>query len=160
MEHFRTERNKVILDLHSYIIDQLVDSTTEIHIGCDSQVYGPTIVYVLVIGFRRGIHGAHCIHKKIRKPRPPRSVCEDEQVLERLTEETYLTMELAQQLMEMPNVRISVVEFDFNAEEEHLSNKMKAMATGWSKGMGFNTRIKPEELLACKYADHVCRSNI
>lgn len=157
-KYFKTEKGKIV-DVIEYSVLQLSkEPNTHIHIATDSQVHGPKITYVISIVYRFGLKGAHCIHKRIKEDRPPKSVPQTEQVLERLTNEVYKTMELAQYISDNSSIKIYAVEFDFNEEEIHLSNKLIAMATGWAKGLGYNVRVKPEELLACKYADHLCRT--
>lgn len=156
--YFRTEKGQLV-DIIDYAANQIkLNPTTKIIIGCDSQVHGPKITYVLCIIFRFGANGAHGIHKRIKEDRPPKNVPQGEQVLERLSNEVYKTMELAQYISDNSSIKIHAVEFDFNEEEIHMSNKLIAMATGWAKGLGYNVRVKPEELLACKYADYLCRS--
>lgn len=154
--YFRTETGKLV-DIIDYAAEQIkLNPHVHVHIGTDSQVHGGKIVFVSSIIFRHGTNGAHGIYKKIEEIRPPKSVPQTEQVLERLTTEVYKTMELAQYISDNSSIKIHAVEFDFNEEEIHMSNKLIAMATGWAKGLGYNVRTKPEELLACRYCDHLC----
>ena len=69
-----------------------------------------------------------------------------------------MTMELAQFLIDNTSIKIHAVEFDFNEEECHFSNKLLNLATGWARGLGLNTRSKPDELIACRAGDHYCRT--
>jgi predicted RNase H-related nuclease YkuK (DUF458 family) len=157
-KYFRTSDGKIV-DILDYSVIQLQKNpNTRIFIGCDSQVFGPEIKYVLCIVYRSENRGGHYIYKTIKKNRPPRSVPENIQVEQRLSEEVYMTMELATYIKMNSSIELECVEFDFNEEESHLSNKLIGMSTGWARGMGFKTRIKPEELIACKAADHICRN--
>lgn len=156
-KYFRREDKKLV-EVIQYSLDQIKNNPgVKIHIGCDSQVFGPIISYALTIVYRNGTKGGHYIYKRIKKDRPPRNIPKEVQVHERLMEEVYMTMELAQYLQDNSSIKIEAVEFDFNEEESFLSNKLTNMATGWAKGMGFNARIKPEELIACRAANHICR---
>jgi predicted RNase H-related nuclease YkuK (DUF458 family) len=156
--YFRTEKGKLV-DIIDYSAEQIrINPQVKIIVGCDSQVHGSKITYVMCIIFRHGTTGAHGIHKRFKEDRPPKSVNKSQQILERLSNEVYKTMELAQYISENSSIKIDAVEFDFNEEELHISNKLISMATGWAKGLGYNVRVKPEELLACKYADHLCRT--
>ena len=156
-KYFRREDRKLV-DIIEYSIEQVKNNPdVKIHIGCDSQVFGPKIEYALVIVYRVGTRGGHYIYKRTKKERPPKGVPKETQIQQRLSEEVYMTMELAQYLSENSSIKIEAVEFDFNEEESHISNKLTGMATGWAKGMGFNARIKPEELIACRAANHICR---
>jgi predicted RNase H-related nuclease YkuK (DUF458 family) len=156
-KYFRTEQGKLV-DILDYTIQRLSkDPDVKIHIGTDSQVKGGEIHYVICIVYRVGKKGAHFIYKKIKKDRPPKTVSQDEQVNMRLNEEVYMTMEIAQFLQSNTSIHIESVEFDFNFEPEHISNRLTSMATGWAKGVGFNAKIKPDELIACRAADHICR---
>lgn len=157
-KYFRTEQGKLV-DTIDYSLEQMKKNpNVKIHVACDSQVFGSKIKFVVVIVYRDGIRGAHCLHKLIKKERPPRSVPKEQQVLARLQEEVYLTMELAEYITNNTSIRLNAVEFDFNDQVIHMSNKLTSMALGWAKGMGFNAIIKPNELIACKYADHLARS--
>lgn len=156
-KYFRTESGKLV-DILDYSIEQVSkNSSVKIHIGTDSQVYGPVIWYTICIVYRYGQRGAHFIYKRIKKPRPPRTVDEETQIIQRLSEEVYMTMEVVQHLLENSSLKIEAVEFDFNNEKDYISNKITSMATGWAKGLGLNARIKPDEMIACKAADHICR---
>lgn len=157
-KYFRTEQGKLV-DIIDYAGEQIAKNPdVKIYIGCDSQVFGPKIKYVISIVFRVGVKGGHCIYRKINSDRPPRDVPKEEQVFTRLSEEVYMTMELAQYFIDNSSIKLHAVEFDFNEEEIHLSNKLIGMATGWAKGLGLSTRVKPDELIACKYSDHICRN--
>lgn len=156
--YFRKEDGKLV-DILDYTLEQIAKaSDTKVYIGCDSQVFGPTIKFVISIVYRTGVKGGHCIYKIIKKDRPPKGVPKETQVHERLMEEVYMTMELAQFFIDNSSIKLHAVEFDFNEEEIHLSNKLLNLATGWAKGLNLPARTKPEELIACKYSDHICRS--
>lgn len=156
-KYFRTEEGKLV-DILDYTIDQVKkNSDVKIYIGTDSQVKGSIIEFVPCIVYRVGNRGGHYLFRKIKKPRPARSVGKDEQVNLRLTEEVYMTMEVAQFLTENSSIKIEAVEFDFNHEPDHISNRITGMATGWARGLGLKPRIKPEELIACRASDHLCR---
>lgn len=156
-KYFRTENGKLV-DILDYTIEMVSRyPDIKIYIGTDSQVEGHTIKYVPCIVYRKGNNGGHYIYKKIKKERPPKSVSKDEQIHNRLNEEVYMTMEIAQYLIDNISIKIESVEFDFNNEPEHVSNKIINMATGWAKGLNLNPRVKPDELIACRAADHICR---
>lgn len=156
-KYFRTEQGKLV-DILDYTVEQVSRNPhTKIYIGTDSQVYGPKIKHTICIVYRVGLRGAHYIYRNIEKERPPRGVPEEQQVIERLTDEVFLTMEVVQYLLDNASIKIEAVEFDFNNEKEHLSNKVTSMATGWARGVGITPHIKPNEMIATKAADHICR---
>ena len=156
-KYFRTEQGKLV-DILDYSVEQVSKNPhVKIYIGCDSQVDGPKVKYTVCIVYRVGLRGAHYIYRDILKERPPRSVPKEIQIMARLNDEIYITMEVVQFLLDNTSIKIEAVEFDFNEEEEHFSNKATNMATGWAKGLGLSTSIKPDELIACKAADHLCR---
>lgn len=156
-KYFRTEEGKLV-DIIDYSVEQMKKNPhVKIYIGTDSQVKGKSIEFVPTIVYRVGNTGGHFIYRRIKKQRPPKSVSKDDQVNARLTEEVYVTMELAQFLITNSSIKIEAVEFDFNNEEEFISNRITNMATGWATGLGFKARIKPQELIACRASDHICR---
>jgi predicted RNase H-related nuclease YkuK (DUF458 family) len=156
--YFRTEKGKLV-DILDYTGEQIAKNPdVKIYIGCDSQVFGPEIKFVISIVYRVGVKGGHCIYRVIKKSRPPKNVPKEVQVHERLMEEVYMTMELAQFFIDNSSIKLHAVEFDFNEEEIHMSNKLLNLATGWAKGLNLPARTKPEELIACKYSDHICRT--
>ena len=157
-KYFRKEDGKII-DVIDYTGEQIAkNSDVKVCIGCDSQVFGPKIYFVISVVYRIGTTGGHCVYKKIKKERPSKSVPKEVQVHERLMEEVYMTMELAQLFIDNSSIKLHSVEFDFNDEEIHLSNKLLNLAKGWAKGLGLPARTKPDELIACRYSDHICRT--
>lgn len=156
-KYFKTEDGKIV-DIIKYSTEVLSKyPNAKIHIGSDSQVFGPVIYFTSCIVFRYGTNGAHCIYKQIKKDRPPRSMDMNSQVQQRLLDEVYLTMELVSLITENTSLKIEAVEFDFNDEEMFISNKLINLATGWVKGLNLTPLTKSDYLLACKYADHKCK---
>jgi predicted RNase H-related nuclease YkuK (DUF458 family) len=157
-KYFQKESGEKVDILEYTYLQLLKDKSTKIYIGCDSQVDGPEIKFVISIVYRVGVKGGHCIYRVIKKDRPPKNVPKEVQVHERLMEEVYMTMELAQFFIDNSSIKLHAVEFDFNEEEIHMSNKLLNLATGWAKGLNLPARTKPDELIACKYSDHICRT--
>lgn len=123
---------------------------TEVFIGTDSQNMRKKTIYCTVIAFRYGFRGVHYIyHKEV--------VDEVKNTFLRLWGETDRSLEVAQWFTAQINVPITI-DMDFNEDEHFESNKLIASSTGWALSLGFDVNTKPNMVLACKAADHHCRS--
>ena len=155
-KYFRTEQGKII-EVIDYSIQQVVKNPdVKIYIGCDSQVHGPKIVFVLTVAYQAGRNGVHCIYKRIEKERPPKYVHINEQVKLRLREEIYMTMEIVQYVLDNSSIKIAGVEFDFNDVKDTLSKPMIAESVGWARGLGLKALTKPDEMYATKFSNYKC----
>lgn len=107
------------------------------------------IVFITVVAVRYGKNGASFVYNK--------------QHLDRMTPEEKLRTEMNMTMayvdeLEKNEILVDFIEFDYNEEAKWLSNKMVNEATGWAKGVGYKTLIKPDELIAVKAANHLCGS--
>lgn len=150
MKYFQTEEGKLI-NLNEHILDQLRENpTTKIYIATDSQNYGAKTVYAIAIVFRYGLRGAHYVYRKERVPRI-------RDTFSRLWKEAEYTISTAQTITEAIPVKIEALEFDYNNKKLTKSTNLVPSIIGWAKSLGYNPLVKPDDLIAAKAADHVCR---
>jgi predicted RNase H-related nuclease YkuK (DUF458 family) len=125
---------------------------TRVYIGTDSQSAGRYTHYATVVAFRRDARkGVHFVWHKTKIP------CGIDH-WSRLWKEVELTVDAAEYLKrELPSLKISYVELDFNGEKSTLSNKLVSSAKGWMQGLGYNVLVKPDEQVACQAADWLLR---
>ena len=131
----------------------------KIYVGTDSQNKKRYTNYAVAVVFRYGYRGAHYMYHryKIKKIRDRWS---------RLWKEVELSIEVANRLKEH-GIPIYAIDLDFNGDETYVdsngrskqagSNMMVSSACGYCIGLGYKVIIKPEEQIAAKAADHLCR---
>jgi predicted RNase H-related nuclease YkuK (DUF458 family) len=121
----------------------------EIHVGTDSQNQRHKTIYSIVIAYRYGTRGVHYI------------VCTQActKIRDRWTRlwgEVERSIEIAEWLSSKVSIRLEI-DFDFNENEKHFSNKLVTAAAGWATSLGYKTNIKPHNQIATRAADHHCR---
>ena len=117
--------------------------------GTDSQNSRRHTVYGTVIAYRYGNRGVHYIVSKTK-------VKKIKDIWTRLWKEAEMSIETAELLSSKIKVKIQI-DFDYNDDEKHFSNKLVQAATGWAISLGYKANTKGDELVAAKAADHECR---
>jgi predicted RNase H-related nuclease YkuK (DUF458 family) len=122
----------------------------EIHIGTDSQSAGWNTTYATAIAYRFGNNGVHYIYWKERIPRIRSR-------FDRLYKEAVMTIEVAEWFTQkLKSVKVEL-DFDYNKDEKHYSQKLVSSTTGWAEGLGYKVNIKPVKQIATRAADYHCR---
>jgi predicted RNase H-related nuclease YkuK (DUF458 family) len=121
----------------------------KIHIGTDSQSKRAWTRYSTVIAYRYGSSGVHYIYTLNRIPRV-------RDLWSRLWKEIEYSMEIAQWLTEKISINIEI-DMDYSPDEINESNKLISAASGWATSMGYKVNVKPDNQIATKAADHMCR---
>lgn len=148
--YFQTEEGKLI-NLTDHIVEQVKEHPdVKIHISTDSQNYGGKTVYAIAVVFRYGLRGAHYVYRRERIPRVRDN-------FSRLWKEAEYTIETAEFITTNTAVKIEALEFDYNNKKVTKSTNLIGSVTGWAKSMGYNALVKPDDMIAAKAADHVCR---
>ena len=106
-------------------------------------------MFVTVVAIRNGNSGATYRHLKTFTEKY-------KDKLQRLRKEAEITMEIVKYL-EDNFISVDVVEFDYNSDERHLSNKVLHEWKGWFEGLGYAVTVKPEQQIAVKAADYICK---
>lgn len=151
--YFRTIDGKTT-DVVDFCKDKCVHGTT-LYVGTDSVALRDKTLFVTVVAVRFGkpvdktAKGASFVYLKTYVPK-------HKDKLARLREEAVVTMEIVQ-FLEENFIPVDVVEFDYNSDPAHDSNKVIDQI-GWAKGLGYAVTVKPEEQVAVKAADHICRT--
>jgi predicted RNase H-related nuclease YkuK (DUF458 family) len=149
-KYFKNEK-KEIVDAIEYSLDMAKKHPQmKIHVATDSQNYGPITKYAIAIVYRYDLRGAHYIYKIVEVPR-----IRDHFM--RLFQEAELSLRCAELIVLNTPLRVECVELDYNNEKKTISTKVVAAARGWAESLGFKTRVKPDEMMAAKAADHICR---
>ena len=152
----------VIVNVIDHILQTINNNSIKsIHIGTDSQNIGRNTVFVTVVAFRYGItqskydlnsigKGVHYIFKKEK-------IKKIKDIHARLFMEAERSIELASWIQEqLPTIKLEL-DFDYNSDENHVSNKLVAQTKGWAEALGFAVNIKPNKQIATRAADHLCR---
>lgn len=130
----------------------------EILIGTDSQNRGALINYSTVIAMYykdstgQG-HGAHCIYRKWRIPRPKTG---EKISFERLTNEVIASIQIADSLKNT-GVKNICIDIDINPNENFESNKIFNSMKGMVIGSGYECRYKTLGPLVTTMADYIVK---
>jgi len=144
--------------MHSGEIVDLIDHITsikahcpelEIHIGCDSQNYRSHTVYVTTIVLRYPLNGAHVIYLKEKVPKI-------NDLWSKLWGELERSAELALKLRDKHHIDVQQIDLDYNSDPSFPSNKLLSAASGYLSSLGFNSKAKPNLLMAVWAANSLC----
>lgn len=149
--------NRVFKTINGDVVD-VVQHTMEIlrecpyvdiHVGTDSQNHRKHTTYTIVIAYRYGSRGVHYILHKQKYPK-----IKDKWT--RLWGEVERSIETAEWMTSKLSVKLEI-DFDFNDDEKHFSNKLVNAATGWAMSLGYKSNIKPSNQIATRAADYHCK---
>ncbi len=147
---FKTEEG-LNVDVVDHCVAQLRRlGQLKIYLSTDSQNMGPKTIYSTAIVFRYGSKGCHFISKTTVIPRVRDN-------FSRLFKEAEYTIEAADLISAEIPFKFEALEFDYNDRLKTESTKVISAATGWAASLGYNTIVKPGEMIASKAADHVVR---
>lgn len=149
MKVFRTVDGKIV-NVTEHTLDILKKyPNVQIHIGSDSQNMGGKTSYATVIAFRYNTNGVHYIHNKFK-------VDKIKDIWSRLWKEAELSIEVAEWLTQKINVNVQI-DMDYNVDENYKSSKLITATKGWANSLGYKVNVKPNNQIATKAADYVCR---
>lgn len=150
-KQFKTLERKPV-DLISYCLSYVKEHPdVKIYVGTDSQNIGRNTRYATVVAFRHPHKGAHIIFREERIPRM-------DDMFMRLWKECEFTLDVAQWIENNTPLHVEVLELDYNHDKAWNSSKLVAATHGWCKSLGFKVHSKPDELIAVRAADHLCRA--
>jgi predicted RNase H-related nuclease YkuK (DUF458 family) len=149
--------NKVFKTIHGTPVDIVKHTLSileecpyvDIHVGTDSQNHRRHTVYSTVIAYRYGNRGVHYVVAKTK-------VNKIKDIWTRLWKEAEMSIEIAELISSKITVKLQI-DFDYNDNAKHFSNKLVQAATGWAMSLGYKANTKGDELVAAKAADHECR---
>lgn len=150
-KYFKVLETHERIDLLEYVIDRLQENPhLKIYVGTDSQNYGGFTHYAIAVVLRYNQRGGHVLYQKLKVPR-----IRDH--WSRLWKECELSLEVAEWLRENSAINIEAVELDYNTEKITESHKLVSATRGWVESLGYKAKLKPDEMIACKAADHIAR---
>jgi len=137
-------------DVCDYITAMTGESDVEVHVGCDSQNHKRHTVYVTTVVFRFPNNGAHVIYRRERVPK----------ILDMWTKlwgETERSVALANLILEECNLRVAQIDLDFNSDSKYASHKLVSASSGYITSLGFDSKVKPDLLMAAWAANVLCQ---
>lgn len=137
-------------DVCEYITAMTSESDVEVHVGCDSQNHKRHTVYVTTVVFRFPNNGAHVIYRRERVPK----------ILDMWTKlwgETERSVALANLILEECNLRVAQIDLDFNSDSKYASHKLVSASSGYITSLGFDSKVKPDLLMAAWAANVLCQ---
>lgn len=151
MKYFKTLELGEKVELVDYVIQKLVENKhIKIYIGTDSQNYGGFTHYATCVVLRYNQRGGHVLYNKVKVPR-----IRDHWT--RLWKECELSVEAANWLSDNSSIKVEFLELDYNTVKITESHKLVSATRGWVESLGYKCRLKPDEMIACKAADFICR---
>jgi predicted RNase H-related nuclease YkuK (DUF458 family) len=75
----------------------------------------------------------------------------------RLWKECEYSLEVAEWLSSNSPIKIEAIELDYNTAKITESTKLVSATRGWIESLGYRTKLKPDDMIACKAADAICR---
>lgn len=151
-KYFKILETKQKVDLLQYIVDKISENPhLKIYIGTDSQNFGRDTYYATAVVLRYNQRGGHVLYQTEKVPRIYNH-------WNRLWKECEKSVEVAQWLKESSSIGVECIELDYNTKKITESNKLVSATKGWVESLGYKARLKPDEMIACKAADHVCRN--
>lgn len=121
----------------------------EIHVGCDSQNYSRTTVYVTTIVIRFPNQGAHVLYHKEK-------VDKINDLWTRLWNEIEKSISIANFIQQECSLKVTQIDLDLNEDPVYPSHKVLKAANGYLSSLGFNAKAKPNLLMATWAANALC----
>ncbi len=121
----------------------------EIHVGCDSQNYRSYTLYVTTVVLRYPTNGAHVVYLKEKVPRIA-------DLWTKLWGETERSANLALELRDELGIDVEQIDLDYNTDPSFPSHKLLNAASGYITSLGFNSKAKPNLLMAVWAANSLC----
>jgi predicted RNase H-related nuclease YkuK (DUF458 family) len=124
-----------------------------VYIGCDSKRYKKKGVWfaryaTVVIVHKDGRHGCNLFFTEEHQP--------DYGILkQRLMTEVGMAVQAGMGIVDHLDGRRLEIHLDINPNPIHKSNIACKEAIGWCRGMGFDTKVKPDSFAAMHAADYV-----
>lgn len=136
--------------LKEYLMSYLKENPEcEIHVGCDSQNYSRTTVYVVAIVIRFPNRGAHVVYHKEKV-----NIIRD--LWTRLWNEIERSISIANFIENECGLKVAQIDLDLNSDDNFPSHKILKAASGYVSSMGYLARAKPDLLMATWAANVLC----
>ena len=71
--------------------------------------------------------------------------------------ETERSVALANLILEECNLRVHQIDLDFNSDSQYASHKLVSASSGYITSLGFNSKVKPDLLMAAWAANVLCQ---
>ena len=146
---FKVMGGHVAHDVCDYIASMNAERRLDIHVGCDSQNYKKYTVYVTTVVFRYPDNGAHVIYRRERVPNIT-------DLWTKLWGETERSVNLANLILRECQIRVKQIDLDFNADPKYPSQKLISASAGYISSLGFDSKAKPDLLMAAWAANVLC----
>lgn len=151
MNDFRTLYGKKIDNVIDYISNYLIENDgVDLLIGSDSQSYGQTTIYGVVLALYKEGKGAHVVCRRIKEKK-------EKCLHDRLIKEVWLSVELALYLIENKLPAPKYIDIDLNPDPKYKSNAVLREAIGLIEGLGFKARCKHSGAAITYSANHLVR---
>lgn len=122
----------------------------EVLVGSDSHNRSSHTVYTTTVVLRFDRNGAHVIYRREKATKV-------NDLWSRLWGEVERSLAVAHALRTEAGVRVSRIDMDLNSDPQFGSNRLHATAVGYIRSHGYETRTKPDLLIASWAANVLCQ---
>jgi predicted RNase H-related nuclease YkuK (DUF458 family) len=151
MEGFRVMTDGTPVHLLEHVRAALdAQPDVEVLVGSDSQNRAGHTIYTTTVVLRYHRNGAHVLYRREKQRRV-------KDLWTRLWGEVERSLDVARSLSEEGGVRVSRIDMDLNSDPRFGSHKLHTTAVGYVRAQGYETRTKPELLIATWAANVLCQ---
>ena len=150
MEGFRRMQDGAQVHLLEHVRSMMAGrADVEVVVGSDSHNRGRHTIYATTVVLRFARNGAQVLYRKERQ------VCSEDRWT-RLWGEVERSLEVARTLSSEGHIPVSRIDMDLNSDPQYGSHRLHAAAVGYVRAHGYETRTKPELLIASWAANILC----
>jgi predicted RNase H-related nuclease YkuK (DUF458 family) len=151
MNGFRRMADHRPIQLLDHVLEIIArDPGVEVLVGSDSQNHERHTIYTTTVVLRYHRNGAQVLYRRERTERI-------RDLWTRLWGEVERSLEVARTLSDVGGIRISRIDMDINSDPRFASHKLHTTAVGYVRSQGYETRTKPELLIATWAANLLCQ---
>ncbi|MCB0790178.1 MAG: hypothetical protein H6595_03005 [Flavobacteriales bacterium] len=147
---FRSTGDGRTVSLVAHVRDILhEDPTTEVLVGTDSHNRADHTIYITTVVLRFRQNGAQVIYRKDRAERIT-------DLWTRLWGEVERSIAVAEHLSHDGGVHVERIDLDLNSDPRYASHRIYQAAVGYVRAQGYDTRTKPDMVIASWAANALC----
>ena len=138
------------VDLIGHIRNVLKDDPeVEVLVGSDSQNKGSHTIYATAVVLRYKGNGAQVVYKRNK-------VEKITDLWTRLWKEVEDSIEIAEELSSGAQIPVKRIDMDLNEDPRFGSHRLHSAAVGYVRARGYETRTKPDLMIASWAANVLC----
>ncbi|MCB9170633.1 MAG: hypothetical protein H6597_07890 [Flavobacteriales bacterium] len=147
---FRNTSDGGIVSLIEHVQEVLTAHPgTEVLVGTDSHNRADHTIYITTVVLRFRCNGAQVVYRKERADRI-------RDLWTRLWGEVERSLAVAEHLTHEGGVHVERIDLDLNSDPRYASHRLYQTAVGYVRSQGYDTRTKPDLVIASWAANALC----